>query len=61
MQHGPVNQGRCGECGDEWSLPRPRPHDEGGQYGNGVIGQTYTEGSVIGKNEGLKIELKYHF
>jgi hypothetical protein len=25
-----VNQGRCGECGDEWKLARPRPNDEGG-------------------------------
>lgn len=34
VQHDEVNQGRCGECGDEWSLPRPRDNDEGGLYGN---------------------------
>lgn len=46
VQHNGINQGRCGECGDEWSLPRPRPNDEGGMYGTGTIGQTYTQGSV---------------
>ncbi|EFX65039.1 hypothetical protein DAPPUDRAFT_65736 [Daphnia pulex] len=42
-----INKGRCGECGDEWSLPRPRPNDEGGQYGTGIKGKTYYQGSVI--------------
>ncbi|XP_046637635.1 uncharacterized protein LOC124315930 [Daphnia pulicaria] len=42
-----VNQGRCGECGDEWKLARPRPNDEGGIYDTGIISQTYTEGSVV--------------
>ena len=46
VQFNGVNQGRCGECGDEWSLPRPRSNDEGGPYGNGVIGKTYKQGSV---------------
>ena len=41
------NQGRCGECGDQWALPRPRPNDEGGLYGNGIIVATYTQGSLI--------------
>ncbi|KAI9553904.1 hypothetical protein GHT06_019174 [Daphnia sinensis] len=47
VQFNGVNQGRCGECGDEWSLPRPRSNDEGGLYGTGVIGKTYRQGSVI--------------
>ncbi|XP_032798241.2 uncharacterized protein LOC116934938 [Daphnia magna] len=42
-----VNQGRCGECGDEYKLTRPRPHDEGGIYGTGIIGQTYVEASIV--------------
>lgn len=42
-----INQGRCGECGDEWSLPRPRPNDEGGLYGKGIVGQVYFQGQVI--------------
>ena len=41
------NQGRCGECGDQWALPRPRPNDEGGLYGNGIIVATYNQGSLI--------------
>lgn len=41
-----VNQGRCGECGDEWRLPRPRPNEEGGLYGTGLIGQNYVQGAV---------------
>lgn len=41
------NKGRCGECGDEWSLPRPRPNDEGGMYGTGIIGRTYNRGAVF--------------
>ncbi|XP_057377318.1 uncharacterized protein LOC130698646 [Daphnia carinata] len=46
-QHNSINQGRCGECGDEWRLERPRSNDEGGIYHTGIIGQTYTEGSVV--------------
>ena len=46
VQYDKVNQGRCGECGDEWSLPRPRLHDEGGKYGQGIIGATFKQGEV---------------
>jgi len=46
-QYDEVNQGRCGECGDEWSLPRPRLHDEGGLYGTGIIGATYQQGELV--------------
>ena len=41
-----MNQGRCGECGDEWSIPRPRQNDEGGKYGKGIIARNYTQGDV---------------
>lgn len=44
-----VNQGRCGECGDEWRLARPRPNEEGGLYGTGLIGQNYVQGAVLFK------------
>lgn len=47
VQFNGVNQGRCGECGDDWSLPRPRPNDEGGKYGTGIIGQKYFKGQVL--------------
>ncbi|XP_063231782.1 uncharacterized protein LOC134536127 [Bacillus rossius redtenbacheri] len=31
------NGGRCGECGDDYSLPRPRPNENTGQFGTGVV------------------------
>jgi hypothetical protein len=46
IQYDDVNQGRCGECGDIWSDPRPRQNDEGGLYGTGTIGRVYEQGSV---------------
>ena len=46
-QYNVNNQGRCGECGDQWALPRPRHNDEGGLYGNGIIVASYTQGSLI--------------
>ncbi len=42
-----MNQGRCGECGDIWSAPRPRANDEGGLYGRGVMAKNYTQGALI--------------
>ena len=42
-----MNQGRCGECGDNWATARPRPNDEGGLYGKGIIAANYTQGQVI--------------
>ncbi|KAF7418619.1 hypothetical protein HZH68_001272 [Vespula germanica] len=41
------NNGNCGECGDDWSLPRPRPNENGGIYGTGLIVKKYTEGFHI--------------
>lgn len=42
-----LNGGKCGECGDAWNEERPRQNDEGGLYGRGIIGQTYTAGQVV--------------
>lgn len=33
------NGGKCGECGDDYSKPRPRPNENGGIHGSGVIVQ----------------------
>lgn len=41
------NQGKCGYCGDNYALPTPRPNENGGTYGLGVIGKTYQSGSDI--------------
>jgi hypothetical protein len=31
------NGGNCGECGDNYALKRPRPNENGGTYGKGII------------------------
>jgi len=30
----------------QWSLPRPRPNEEGGKYFSGIISQYYKMGNV---------------
>lgn len=47
------NDGKCGECGDAFDVPRPRPHEFGGKWGQGVIVRRYKPGSVIT----LRVEL----
>lgn len=42
-----INGGRCGECGDAWDIPEPRPHEYGGQWGQGLVVRSYTPGSKI--------------
>lgn len=39
------NNGKCGECGDAWDSPLPRPHEYGGKYGLGVVTRKYNPGS----------------
>ncbi|XP_068158063.1 uncharacterized protein [Drosophila tropicalis] len=39
------NGGKCGECGDPWDMPQPRPHENGGQWGQGVVVRSYLPGS----------------
>lgn len=41
------NGGKCGECGDAFDLPEPRPNEYGGKYGLGVIVKKYDAASVI--------------
>ncbi|XP_017846141.1 uncharacterized protein LOC108602518 isoform X2 [Drosophila busckii] len=41
------NGGKCGECGDAWDLPAPRPHENGGQWGQGVVVRTYLPGTEM--------------
>uniref|UniRef100_A0A1A9W887 Chitin-binding type-4 domain-containing protein n=1 Tax=Glossina brevipalpis TaxID=37001 RepID=A0A1A9W887_9MUSC len=41
------NDGKCGECGDAWDMPRPRPHEYGGQWGQGVTVRRYLPASEI--------------
>ena len=46
VQH-TLNNGRCGMCGDDFALPRPRPHELGGKYGQGKIVASYRPGSQL--------------
>jgi len=45
VQHD-VNGGKCGECGDDISLPRPRPNEGGGIFDRGIIVDDYRIGQV---------------
>ena len=46
-------ESRCGVCGDDYGLPIPRPHELGGDFGQGIISRNYTENQV-----GFLIRLK---
>ncbi|GFS93653.1 chitin-binding type-4 domain-containing protein, partial [Nephila pilipes] len=41
------NGGKCGVCGDAWHLPKPRPNEDGGVYGRGIIVRNYNPGLVV--------------
>ncbi|GBL98540.1 hypothetical protein AVEN_111650-1 [Araneus ventricosus] len=41
-----MNGGKCGVCGDPWHLDVPRPNENGGKFGNGIIVRTYKPGQV---------------
>lgn len=42
-----LNGGKCGVCGDPWNEPRPRSHEIGGIFANGIIGRLYTRGQLV--------------
>ncbi|UYV82934.1 hypothetical protein LAZ67_22001435 [Cordylochernes scorpioides] len=44
QRHWNKNKGKCGICGDAWDLPEPRPHEDGGKYGKGIVVKTYQRG-----------------
>ncbi|XP_071869145.1 uncharacterized protein [Bombus fervidus] len=41
------NNGLCGACGDDYAMPRPRPNENGGLYGTGVIVQRYRVSDAV--------------
>lgn len=47
------NGGHCGECGDAWDVPEPRPHEYGGKWGQGVVVRRYQPSAEIA----LRVEL----
>lgn len=42
-----ISGGKCGECGDDYSLAKPRPHEFGGKFGQGVTVRKYNPGTVM--------------
>ncbi|KAG8198470.1 hypothetical protein JTE90_022200 [Oedothorax gibbosus] len=42
-----INQGKCGICGDAWDVPEPRPNEDGGKFGKGIVVRTYKSGQEI--------------
>lgn len=46
IQHN-TNKGKCGLCGDSFSLPTPRPNEDGGKFGTGTIAAIYNPGDNI--------------
>ncbi|XP_023217681.1 uncharacterized protein LOC111620074 [Centruroides sculpturatus] len=41
------NHGNCGICGDPWDVPPPRPNEDGGLYGRGIIVRKYKMGQTF--------------
>ncbi|OTF79436.1 hypothetical protein BLA29_001691, partial [Euroglyphus maynei] len=41
------NHGKCGICGDSYSLKRPRPYESGGIYSKNIIVKRYHIRSII--------------
>ena len=42
-----LNRGRCGLCGDPDDLEQPRPHEDGGKFGNRIVTREYIAGQII--------------
>ncbi|XP_043481783.1 uncharacterized protein LOC122510898 [Leptopilina heterotoma] len=60
IQHS-VNNGKCGICGDDFQLPRPRPTENRGTYGTGTIVKTYKSGEIIDVEVNISAAHKGHF
>ncbi|XP_061174101.1 uncharacterized protein LOC133183167 [Saccostrea echinata] len=46
-RHWTQNGGKCGICGDAYDLLPPRPNEDGGFFGKGVVIRTYRSGEDI--------------
>ncbi|XP_026468723.1 uncharacterized protein LOC113372584 isoform X3 [Ctenocephalides felis] len=42
-----LNGGKCGICGDDYALPRPRPSELGGMYDFGKVPRKYLQGGQM--------------
>lgn len=47
------NEGKCGVCGDAWDSKKPRAHEYGGVFGQGVVVRKYGVGATIN----IRVEL----
>lgn len=56
-----INGGKCGLCGDDYRLPKPRPHENGGSYGLGVNVALYKIAARIPVSVYLTANHKGHF
>ena len=45
-QTGCADAAGCAVCGDPVDLPRPRPHEMGGEFGGGTVVRTYRQGDL---------------
>ncbi|KAL5274199.1 hypothetical protein ACFFRR_000770 [Megaselia abdita] len=45
--HHNTNGGKCGLCGDNYADPKPRAHELGGVFGEGVIVASYNAGNTV--------------
>ncbi|XP_011503771.1 PREDICTED: uncharacterized protein LOC105366874 isoform X2 [Ceratosolen solmsi marchali] len=55
------NKGKCGTCGDAYHLPKPRPHEAGGEYAKGTIVRHYQVGQEIDIEVELTSNHQGHF
>lgn len=55
------NGGKCGLCGDNYADARPRSHELGGRFGQGVIVKTYRQGQAISVKIKLTANHKGYF
>ena len=39
--------GKCGVCGDGFGITEPRPNEDGGKYGKGIIAKQFQPGQTI--------------
>lgn len=60
LQHN-TYKGKCGECGDSYGQKRPRSHELGGTWGEGVIVKTYKAGSEITASARITANHKGYF
>lgn len=42
-----INKGKCGICGDSYSVRRPRPYETGGKLVRNITTRVYPPGGVI--------------